>query len=68
MEVGGPENLACCVAHPTIESAGQLMHHPGIRLLVVTGGGGVVKAAMNSGKKAICAGPGNPASGRRRDC
>jgi acyl-CoA reductase-like NAD-dependent aldehyde dehydrogenase len=27
---------------------------------VVTGGGGVVKAAMNSGKKAICAGPGNP--------
>lgn len=60
MEVGGPENLACCVGRPTIESAGQLMHHPGVRLLVVTGGGGVVKAAMNSGKKAICAGPGNP--------
>ncbi|MED5372146.1 MAG: aldehyde dehydrogenase family protein [Myxococcota bacterium] len=60
MEVGGPENLLCCVERPTIESAGQLMHHPGVRLLVVTGGGGVVKAAMNSGKKAICAGPGNP--------
>ncbi len=27
---------------------------------MVTGGGGVVKAAMSSGKRAICAGPGNP--------
>ncbi len=36
------------------------MHHPGIRLVVVTGGGEVVKAAMASGKRAICAGPGNP--------
>ena len=57
---GGPPNLLTCIAEPTIESAGQLMHHPGIRLLVVTGGGGVVTAAMNSGKRAICAGPGNP--------
>ena len=36
------------------------MKHPGVRLLVVTGGPGVVKAAMNSGKKVIAAGPGNP--------
>ena len=36
------------------------MKHPGVRLLVVTGGGDVVRAAMNSGKRAICAGPGNP--------
>jgi aldehyde dehydrogenase len=36
------------------------MKHPGIRLVVVTGGGGVVQAAMSSGKRAICAGPGNP--------
>jgi acyl-CoA reductase-like NAD-dependent aldehyde dehydrogenase len=58
--VGGPRNLLCCVGEPTIESAGDLMKHPKIALLVVTGGPGVVKAAMNSGKKAICAGPGNP--------
>jgi aldehyde dehydrogenase len=58
--VGGPPNLFTCVAEPTIKSAGDLMHHPNVRLLVVTGGGGVVKAAMNSGKRAICAGPGNP--------
>jgi acyl-CoA reductase-like NAD-dependent aldehyde dehydrogenase len=45
---------------PTIESAQQLMQHPRVRLLVVTGGEGVVKVAMRSGKRAICAGPGNP--------
>lgn len=57
---GGPQNLVTAVAVPTIESAGELMHHKGINLLVVTGGPGVVKAAMQSGKRAICAGPGNP--------
>ncbi len=57
---GGPRNLIAAVGEPTIESAGELMKHPGVALLVVTGGPGVVKAAMASGKKAICAGPGNP--------
>jgi propionaldehyde dehydrogenase len=36
------------------------MGHEGIRLLAVTGGSGVVRQAMTSGKRAICAGPGNP--------
>jgi acyl-CoA reductase-like NAD-dependent aldehyde dehydrogenase len=57
---GGPENLVTCTAEPTIELAQRLMRHPGIRLLVVTGGPGVVKEAMGSGKKCIAAGPGNP--------
>jgi len=57
---GGPAGVVSCITHPTIESAQELMKHPGVRLLVVTGGGGVVKAAMASGKRAICAGPGNP--------
>lgn len=57
---GGPTDVFTCVAEPTLESAGALMKHPHIRLLVVTGGGGVVKAAMTSGKRAIAAGPGNP--------
>jgi acyl-CoA reductase-like NAD-dependent aldehyde dehydrogenase len=57
---GGPPNLVTTIAEPTIESAQALMRHEGIRLLVVTGGPGVVKAAMQSGKRAICAGPGNP--------
>jgi acyl-CoA reductase-like NAD-dependent aldehyde dehydrogenase len=60
VSAGGPPNLVSCVANPTIESAQALMRHPGIRLLVVTGGPGVVKEAMNAGKKVIAAGPGNP--------
>jgi len=57
---GGPPNLVSAVAEPTIESAQELMGHPGVRILTVTGGSGVVRQAMTSGKRAICAGPGNP--------
>ncbi len=57
---GGPANVITGISKPTIESANELMRHPGIRLVVVTGGPDVVKAAMGSGKRAICAGPGNP--------
>jgi aldehyde dehydrogenase len=34
--------------------------HPAVKLLCVTGGPAVVAAAMKTGKRAICAGPGNP--------
>ena len=57
---GGPPDLLTAPAEPTVESAQALMQHPGIRILLVTGGGAVVKLAMTSGKRAICAGPGNP--------
>jgi acyl-CoA reductase-like NAD-dependent aldehyde dehydrogenase len=57
---GGPPNVITGVANPTIQSAQELMKDPGVRLVVVTGGGEVVRAAMSSGKRAICAGPGNP--------
>jgi aldehyde dehydrogenase len=60
VEVGGPGDLVVTMAEPTQESAQALMVHPGIRLVAVTGGAGVVEAAMKSGKRAICAGPGNP--------
>jgi len=60
IQAGGPPNLLVNVAEPSIESAQKLMTHKGVRLLVVTGGGAVVKAAMTSGKRAIAAGPGNP--------
>ena len=59
-EAGGPANLITAVEEPTIESANQLFTHPGIRLLLVTGGPGVARAAFASPKKAIIAGPGNP--------
>jgi acyl-CoA reductase-like NAD-dependent aldehyde dehydrogenase len=57
---GGPADVVCAIAEPTIDSAKQMMRHPGVRLLAVTGGAGVVEEAMQSGKRAICAGPGNP--------
>ena len=60
VEAGGPENLMVSMAKPSIETGQALMVHPGIRLLVVTGGPAVVAAAAKSGKKFIAAGPGNP--------
>ncbi|RZV37461.1 MAG: aldehyde dehydrogenase EutE [Chromatiales bacterium] len=60
VRAGGPANLVTAVARPTIESAQELMGHKGVRILAVTGGSGVVRQAMTSGKRAICAGPGNP--------
>ncbi len=60
MEMGGPANVVTCIENPTIDSAKALMTHPKIAIMVVTGGPAVVKTAMNSGKKVIGAGPGNP--------
>ncbi len=56
----GLENLITVMAKPSIEAAGELFRHPGIALLTITGGPGVVKAAMKSGKRVIAAAPGNP--------
>lgn len=57
---GAPPNLFTCITEPTLESAGELMRAKGIKLLVVTGGPAVVKAAFGAGKKVIAGGPGNP--------
>jgi aldehyde dehydrogenase len=56
----GIENIACIIEHPTFDSFKAMCGHEAVRLLLVTGGPGVVKAAMQTGKRAICAGPGNP--------
>lgn len=57
---GGPDVLVCSMKKPTMESAAIMQSHPSIRLLVCTGGPGVVRAVLSSGKKAIGAGAGNP--------
>ena len=57
---GGPDILVASMDKPTLESAAVMQSHPDIKLLVCTGGPGVVKADLASGKKAICAGAGNP--------
>ncbi len=56
----GIENLASIIEPPTLESFDAIARNENVRLLCVTGGPGVVKAAMASGKRAVCAGPGNP--------
>jgi acyl-CoA reductase-like NAD-dependent aldehyde dehydrogenase len=56
----GIENIACVIEQPSLESFAAMCKHDAVRLLLVTGGPGVVKAAMQTGKRAICAGPGNP--------
>lgn len=56
----GIDNLICLIAEPTLESAGEIFKHRGVKLICVTGGPAVARAAMNSGKRAVVAGPGNP--------
>jgi aldehyde dehydrogenase len=56
----GIEHLVCTIAEPSLQSFDAIAKHEFVRILCVTGGPAVVKAAMQSGKRAICAGPGNP--------
>jgi aldehyde dehydrogenase len=56
----GIENVVCILEQPTLDSFSAMCQHEAVRLLCVTGGPGVVAAAMKVGKRAICAGPGNP--------
>ncbi|PHS12697.1 MAG: aldehyde dehydrogenase EutE [Blastopirellula sp.] len=56
----GIDNLICVVAEPTLESADVIFHHRDVAMICVTGGPMVARAALNSGKKAVVAGPGNP--------
>ncbi|CAM3563686.1 aldehyde dehydrogenase family protein [Parendozoicomonas haliclonae] len=59
-KVGGPAHLVVTVAEPSHDNTRIMMEHPQINMLVATGGPGLVKAVMSSGKKAIGAGAGNP--------
>lgn len=56
----GIRNLICTVESPSLDSFNALCASPDVGILCITGGPGVVQAAMKSGKRAICAGPGNP--------
>lgn len=60
VKAGGPENLVTSVIQPSLEQSKKLMAHKDVKMLVATGGPGVVKAVLSSGKKAIGAGAGNP--------
>ena len=56
----GIENLICTIEEPSLESFDLICKNEQIVIMAITGGPAVVKAAMKSGKRSICAGPGNP--------
>jgi len=56
----GIDNLICVIAEPTLESAEAIFNHRDVKLICVTGGPAVARAALASSKRAIVAGPGNP--------
>jgi aldehyde dehydrogenase len=56
----GIDNLVTIIGKPTLESAQAIFDHRDVRLLCVTGGPAVGRAALRSPKRAIVAGPGNP--------
>ena len=60
LEAGGPDNVACTVQKPTLDTSKVMMQSKDIQLLVATGGPGVVTTVLSSGKRGIGAGAGNP--------
>ena len=60
VNTGGPKGLITMVKNPTMDSLNALAASPKINLLMGTGGPGLVKTLLKSGKKAIGAGAGNP--------
>jgi propionaldehyde dehydrogenase len=60
IEAGGPEDLVLTVDPPSVENTQAVLKHPEVKVNLVTGGPAIVKVAMQSGKKTIAAGPGNP--------
>ena len=58
-QAGCPRGAIGCLEYPTMEAAEELMHHPEVRLILATGGPGMVRAAYSSGKPAIGVGAGN---------
>ncbi|HEY5834792.1 MAG TPA: bifunctional acetaldehyde-CoA/alcohol dehydrogenase [Streptomyces sp.] len=56
---GAPEHCIQWIEHPSVEATGLLMRHPGIALILATGGNAMVKAAYSAGKPAVGVGAGN---------
>ncbi|WP_442759953.1 bifunctional acetaldehyde-CoA/alcohol dehydrogenase [Enterococcus italicus] len=56
---GAPEHCVQWIEYPSIEATQGLMNHPGIAIVLATGGSGMVKSAYSTGKPALGVGPGN---------
>ena len=56
---GAPENCVQWIEHPSIDATQGLMNHPGVAIVLATGGAAMVKSAYSTGKPALGVGPGN---------
>ncbi|MCQ9130313.1 bifunctional acetaldehyde-CoA/alcohol dehydrogenase [Streptomyces hilarionis] len=56
---GAPEQCVQWIEQPSVEATGMLMRHPGVSLILATGGNAMVKAAYSAGKPALGVGAGN---------
>ncbi|MEU1571298.1 bifunctional acetaldehyde-CoA/alcohol dehydrogenase [Streptomyces collinus] len=56
---GAPEHCIQWIETPSVEATGTLMRHPGVSLILATGGNAMVKAAYSAGKPALGVGAGN---------
>ncbi|NLG23780.1 MAG: aldehyde dehydrogenase family protein, partial [Clostridiales bacterium] len=56
---GAPRHCVQWIETPSVAATNALMNHPGISLILATGGSGMVKAAYSAGKPALGVGPGN---------
>ena len=56
---GAPKGSVACLSIPSLDGCQELMKAEPVRLILATGGPGMVKAAYSSGKPAIGVGAGN---------
>ena len=56
---GAPENCIQWVEEPSLAATSALMNHPGVALILATGGNAMVRAAYSCGKPALGVGAGN---------
>ncbi|MFF5439257.1 bifunctional acetaldehyde-CoA/alcohol dehydrogenase [Streptomyces achromogenes] len=56
---GAPEHCVQWIEAPSVEATGVLMRHPGVSLILATGGNAMVRAAYSAGKPALGVGAGN---------
>ena len=59
VKAGAPKNCIQWIEFPSIDATTVLMNHPGVSMILATGGPGMVKSAYSSGKPALGVGPGN---------
>lgn len=59
VEAGAPENIISTITMPSIGATNELMHSPEVKVIIATGGPGMVKAAYSAGKPALGVGAGN---------